>query len=396
MPKPVSAIRVDDVWKRFRLYHERHQTLKETVLSMRRASYEELWGLRGVSIEVQHGKTVGLIGKNGSGKSTLLKIVAKILQADKGTVSANGRISALLELGAGFQPDLTGRENIYLNGSILRLSRKEIDKKFDEIVAFSELEKFIDTPVKNYSSGMYMRLGFSIAVNVEPDILLVDEVLAVGDEAFQRKCFEKIRRFKEGGGSILFVTHETDIVKQICDSAVMLDDGVVVSEGLPADVVKAYHDLMLTVEKGAEGGTKEVVITNVEILDGSGSPAKRFDAGDRMILRIYYKSGQQVNDPVFGFAFFDQRDTRVFGTNTDLRQFDAGTINGEGVAEFDLGVLSMLDGKYTVTVAIHSRDRAKVYHWQERFYAFEIINSFHDEGGVFIPVAFKLIPKRRS
>ena len=392
MSKSGSAIRIDDVWKKFRLYHERHQTLKETMLSMRRASYEELWGLRGVSIEVPYGKTVGLIGRNGSGKSTLLKIVAKILQPDKGTVSANGRISALLELGAGFQPDLTGRENIYLNGSILRLSRKEIDKKFDEIVAFSELEKFIDTPVKNYSSGMYMRLGFSIAVNVEPDILLVDEVLAVGDEAFQRKCFDKIRRFKEGGGSILFVTHETDIVKQICDSAVMLDDGVIVSQGLPADVVKAYHDVMLTVEKGAEGGTKEIVITKVEILNGSGAPVKRFDAGDRMIMRIHYKTGQPVKDPVFGFGFFDQRDTKVFGTNTDLRQFNTGTINGEGVAEFNLGVLSMLEGKYTITVAIHSRNREKVYHWQERYYIFEVLNSFRDEGGVFIPVAFKLIP----
>lgn len=392
MAKSTSAIRVDDVWKRFRLYHERHQTLKETVLSMRRASYEELWGLRGVSLDVPYGKTVGLIGKNGSGKSTLLKIVAKILQPDKGKITANGRISALLELGAGFQPDLTGRENIYLNGSILRLSRKEIDKKFDEIVDFSELEKFIDTPVKNYSSGMYMRLGFSIAVNVEPDILLVDEVLAVGDEAFQRKCFEKIRRFKEGGGSILFVSHETETVKQICDSAIMLDGGVIVSQGLPGDVVKAYHDVMLTVEKGEEGGTKEVVMTNVEILDGSGAPAKRFNAGDRMIMRIHYKANQAIKDPVFGFGFFDQRDTRIFGTNTKLREFSVGTINGEGIAEFDLGVLSMLDGKYTVTVAIHSRDGEKVYHWQERFYVFEVMNSYQDEGDVFIPVAFKLIP----
>lgn len=397
MPKNTSpddriAIKVDDLWKKFFIYHERHQTLKDTILSMRRARYEELWGLHGVDLEVMKGQTFGIIGENGSGKSTLLKIIAKILQPDKGRVSTNGRISALLELGAGFHPDLTGRENIYLNGAILRLSKKEIDERFDRIVSFAELERFIDTPVKNYSSGMYMRLGFAIAINVDPDILLVDEVLAVGDEAFQKKCLEKIRHFKREGGTILFVTHEVDVVRQICDRAVMLDSGRIVSQGDPKDVVRAYHDAVLTTEKGEEGGTKEIVIKRVELLNGEGTRTTRYAAGERMIMRVHYEARQTIEEPVFGFGVYDQRDVKVFGTNTELRGQKTGIVSGTGVAEFDLKTISMLDGKYTLTVAIHSSRSVNIYHWQERYYSFEVYNEYRDEGNIFIPIDFTLTP----
>jgi ABC-type polysaccharide/polyol phosphate transport system ATPase subunit len=394
IPGDNIAIKVDDLWKKFFIYHERHQTLKETVLSMRRARYEEIWGLHGIDLEVGKGQTFGIIGENGSGKSTLLKVIARILQPDRGDVSTNGRISALLELGAGFHPDLTGRENIYLNGAILRLSKKEISERFDRIVDFAELERFIDTPVKNYSSGMYMRLGFAIAINVDPDILLVDEVLAVGDEAFQRKCLDKIKHFKQAGGTILFVTHEVDVVKQICDRAVMLDSGKIVSQGDPKQVVRDYHDAVLTTEKGEEGGTKEIEIKRVELLNDEGTRTTRYAAGDRMIIRIHYEAKKPIEDPVFGLGVFDQRDAKCFGTNTELRQYETGRVTGKGVAEFDLKSLSMLDGKYTLTLAIHSSLSASIYHWQERYYSFEVYNDYRDEGNLFIPLDFKLKPDK--
>ena len=190
---------VDDVWKRFRIFHERNQYLKASILRGRRATYEEFWALKGVSIEVDEGEVFAIVGENGSGKSTLLKCLSRILRPDKGSITVNGRISALLELGSGFHPELSGRENVYLNGAILGMTRKDIDRRFDEIVEFSGLERFIDTPVKNYSSGMFVRLGFAVAVNVDPEILIIDEVLAVGDASFQKRCMEKFADYRERG-----------------------------------------------------------------------------------------------------------------------------------------------------------------------------------------------------
>ncbi|MGH8890340.1 MAG: ABC transporter ATP-binding protein, partial [Acidothermaceae bacterium] len=217
------AVRVDNVSKRFRLYHERNQSLKAAMMRGGRANYDEFWALKDVSLEVPTGTTFGLIGQNGSGKSTLLKCMAKILRPDQGSISVHGKVSALLELGAGFHQELSGRENVYLNGSILGLSKKQIDAKFDEIVDFAGLEKFIDTPVKNYSSGMYVRLGFSVAINVDPDVLLVDEVLAVGDENFQRKCSEKFADLRASGKTIVLVSHGLDTVRTMCERAAWLE-----------------------------------------------------------------------------------------------------------------------------------------------------------------------------
>jgi ABC-2 type transport system ATP-binding protein len=235
-----STIQVNDVWKRFRIYHEKHDTLKDAVIQRRRSVFEELWVLRGLSLAVPPGQTIGLIGENGSGKSTLLKMIAGILRPDKGSIDVNGKISALLELGAGFEPNLTGRENIYLNGAILQMTRKEINERFDRIVEFSELEKFIDTPVKNYSSGMHTRLGFSIAVNVDPDILLVDEVLAVGDESFRSKCDDVFFDFKQRGKTIVIVSHDLGAVKKFCDYCVWINDGQIAAEGDTKKVVDTY------------------------------------------------------------------------------------------------------------------------------------------------------------
>lgn len=235
------AVRINDVNKRFRLYHERNQSLKSAILRGRTSKHEDFWALKDISFDVIEGQTHGLIGSNGSGKSTLLKCLAKIYWPTSGTIEYRGRMASLLEVGSGFHLELSGRENIYLNGSILGMSKKEIDSKFDEIVDFSGVERFLDQPVKNYSSGMYVRLGFSIAINVDPDILVVDEVLSVGDEEFQRKSFQKFLEFKKRGKTVILVTHTMPVVEDICDSVTWINDGVMMQTGPAAQVVRNYQ-----------------------------------------------------------------------------------------------------------------------------------------------------------
>jgi ABC-type polysaccharide/polyol phosphate transport system ATPase subunit len=234
------AVRVNDVSKKFRLYHERNQTLKSAILRGRTSRHEDFWALENVTFDVIEGQTHGLIGSNGSGKSTLLKCLAKIYWPTSGSIEYRGRMASLLEVGSGFHLELSGRENIYLNGSILGMSKKEIDSKFDEIVDFSGVEQFLDQPVKNYSSGMYVRLGFSIAINVDPDILVVDEVLSVGDEGFQRKSFDKFLEFKKRGKTIIMVTHTVPVVEEICDSVSWIEKGTMMATGKAKSVVAAY------------------------------------------------------------------------------------------------------------------------------------------------------------
>ena len=235
------AVRINDVNKRFRLYHERNQSLKSAILRGRTSKHEDFWALEDISFDVIEGHTHGLIGSNGSGKSTLLKCLAKIYWPTSGTIEYRGRMASLLEVGSGFHLELSGRENIYLNGSILGMSKKEIDSKFDEIVDFSGVERFLDQPVKNYSSGMYVRLGFSIAINVDPDILVVDEVLSVGDEEFQRKSFQKFLEFKKRGKTVILVTHTMPVVTDICDTATWINSGKMMQTGPAADVVATYQ-----------------------------------------------------------------------------------------------------------------------------------------------------------
>src|SRR3954447_7608669 len=234
------AVEASGVSKRFRLYHERNQSLKAAFMRGRRAKFDEFWALQDVSFSVPAGKTYGLIGDNGSGKSTLLKCLAGILVPDSGTIRTQGKVSALLELGAGFHPELSGRDNVYLNGSILGMSKKQIDAQFDEIVDFAGLETFIDTPVKNYSSGMYVRLGFSVAINVDPEILMVDEVLAVGDESFQRKCMDKFKQFRDEGRTVVIVSHALGTMRTMCDEVAWLDHGQLVGIGKPSELVDEY------------------------------------------------------------------------------------------------------------------------------------------------------------
>jgi ABC-type polysaccharide/polyol phosphate transport system ATPase subunit len=380
------ALEINNVSKMFKLYHENVRSLKEKVLFFNKRGYEEFWALKDIDIRVPTGETLGIIGANGSGKSTLLKLTTKILYPTKGKIVTNGSIAALLELGAGFQPDLTGRENVYLNASILGFSKKQVDARFDEIVAFAEMERFIDNHVRNYSSGMYIRLGFAVAINVDPDILIIDEVLAVGDEAFQRKCIEKIENLQEQGKTMMFVTHNVELCREICSYVVMLDQGIAVKEGKPRDVVKYYHEFMESEEEGGgERGNRQIEVIGVALLNDTDEAVNDFNTGEGMKIRVAYRANEPVEDPVFGFSIDDYRGFTAYGTNTRLLSMDLGTLKGEGFVQFDLKTLPMLEGRYLVSVAIHSRDERVTYHWIDRHYPFDMHSDVSDVGLLYIP-----------
>jgi ABC-type polysaccharide/polyol phosphate transport system ATPase subunit len=380
------AVEVNDVSKMFKLYHENVRSLKEKVLFFNKRGYEEFWALKDIDIQVEPGETLGIIGANGSGKSTLLKLTTRILYPTTGKVLTNGTIAALLELGAGFQPDLTGRENVYLNASILGFSKKEVDKRFDAIVHFAEMERFIDNHVRNYSSGMYIRLGFAVAINVDPEILIIDEVLSVGDEAFQRKCIERIEDIQEEGKTIIFVTHNVEITREICSRVVMLESGKIVKQGKPRDVVNYYHQTMESLDsERAERGNRKMEVLGVALLNDEDVGVNDFNTGENMKIRVAYRATEPIEDPVFGFSIDDYRGFTAYGTNTRLKGVELGTIEGDGFVQFDLKSLPLLEGRYLVSVAIHSRDESVVYHWLDRFFPFEMHSSVDDVGLLYIP-----------
>jgi ABC-2 type transport system ATP-binding protein len=367
------AIEVANVSKRFRVYREKPTSLKQRVLSGRTRA-EDFWALRDVSFEVEQGGTMGLIGHNGSGKSTMLKVIAGILRPTAGLVRERGRIAALIELGAGFHPELTGRENVYLNASFLGLSRAETDAVYDDIVAFAELEAFMDTAVKFFSSGMLVRLGFACAVHVDPEIVLIDEVLAVGDEAFQARCIDKVRSFQREGRSVVIVSHALDQVRQLCDHAVMLDHGRVHAVGSPDDVVRQmrltilHHDL----EFAREEGSKEVEIVGVTLLRGDAPLERPVRAGDTLTIQVDVRAPEPVDDPVVSFALHDATNAFVFGDDTAHQGLALGTVHGSRRLRFDLGPIPVTGGTYWITLGVHSRDNARVYHVQDERYSFEV------------------------
>src|SRR5579863_7531254 len=324
------AVDVVDVTKRFRLYTEKYQSLKERVLHAGRNPYQDFLALRNISFEIPEGQTVGILGRNGSGKSTLLKCVSGILQPTRGKVVVRGQLAALLELGAGMQPELSGRENIFLNASLLGLSTRETEKRFDEIVAFAELEHFIDNQVKYYSSGMYVRLGFAVAVSVDPDVLVIDEVLAVGDENFQRKCLARIKEFQADGRTILFVTHSAELVRQICDRAVVLDEGNVIALADAAEAIHLYHERLVSLGAAAEAGasppgdgagpspeaTRRVRLVSAQ-LDHPGVGSRPYLLpGEPLTVRVSYEAADATPDVVFGIAIRDRQGTLVYGSDT--------------------------------------------------------------------------------
>ena len=373
------AVEVNGVSKRFRLYHERNQSLKAAFMRGGRAKYDEFWALKDVDLQIPSGKTFGLIGHNGSGKSTLLKCLAGILVPDKGTIAVHGRVSALLELGAGFHPELSGRDNVYLNGSILGMSKKQIDGSLDEIVGFAGLEEFIDTPVKNYSSGMYVRLGFSVAINVDPEILMVDEVLAVGDEEFQRKCMEKFADFRAQGRTVVIVSHALTTMRTMCDEVAWLDHGVLKEVGRPQDLVDAYvggtHEDRVTRADGSSDGVRwgsgEVTITKVELVDGDHATT-HVPTGADVTFRLHWKAEKPVEEPVFGIAVHTLDGVHVTGPNTRDVDLSTGTLSGEGHVDLRVPRLMLTPGTYQLTAAVFDRSVVHAYDHRERVLRFDV------------------------
>jgi ABC-2 type transport system ATP-binding protein len=386
-----AAVSVQNVSKTFRLYHERATSLKERIVNRRRAEYEDFWAVRNVSLDVMPGETFGLVGPNGSGKSTLLKMIGGIILPNEGRITTRGRIASLLELGAGFHADLTGRENVYLNASILGLTRKETDRNFDAIVAFSELEDFIDMQVRHYSSGMYVRLGFAVAIHVDPQILLVDEVLSVGDEAFQRKCIDRIRSFQRQGRTIVFVTHAADSVPQICNAAAFIFKGNVEAMGDPSEVIRAYRQKLhgeahLEAVPGEERGDKRVRIERVRITDGEGHDKSVFRSGDTLELLVDIDAAVPVDDVMVGLVIHDEAKTVLLGTNTDLENRPIERVDGRARVAFRCTNLPMQEGRYAITIGVTTRDHRHVYHWMEQAYSFRCDRSTLSIGSLAIPV----------
>jgi ABC-2 type transport system ATP-binding protein len=391
-----AVIEIENVSKHFRLYHEPVTSLKERFIHFNRRSYDEFWALRDINLDVAQGETVGLLGHNGSGKSTLLKCVAGTLRPTTGHVRKTGRVAALLELGSGFHPDLTGRENLFLNGSILGLSRRDVATIFDDVVAFAELEPFIDNQVKYYSSGMYARLAFALAVNVEPEILLVDEVLSVGDEAFQRKCLARIEQFQHEGRTILLVSHSADLVRRICDRAAVLDHGNLVALGDPAHSVVVFRDTLL---KGGLGVPPEAVgiperiervrMTDVEIRYPEPLREHLYP-GEPLTIVVTFETDEPLDDVVFALTILDQRGNHLLGTNTDVMGTPLDGIGRTGKLVFEIEQVPLLDGVYSVGIGCHSHDGATIYGERAERDYFAVANATRAEGMVFFPMKARL------
>jgi ABC-2 type transport system ATP-binding protein len=386
------AIEVADVSKRFRVYRDKPTSLKQRVLSSR-SKVEDFWALRDVALDVGVGSTFGLIGHNGSGKTTLLKCVAGILRPTSGTIRQHGRLAALLELGAGFHPELTGRENVYLNASFLGLSRKQTDAAFDDIVAFAELEEFIDNEVKFYSSGMLVRLGFAVAVHVDPDVLLIDEVLAVGDEAFQAKCLDRIRAFQREGRTIVLVTHALDTVIEICDRAAMLHPGELHAIGMPSDVVREMRYVLLGVTDPnfvPEEGTREAEIAEVQIVRPNGSSEGAILRGDPLTIVIDVRQNEPLDDLDVDFAVLDGATNHaVLDARTSRADLDLGRFEKKRV-RFRIEAFPYEPGKYWVTVGLSNRTTGHLYHVQTQRYLFEVVDAPRVQERVEVPVAVEV------
>lgn len=392
-----SAIRALGVSKQFSLHHDK--SLKERVLRFGRQQAETFWALQNVSFDLEAGKTLGLIGHNGSGKSTLLKLIGGILTPTSGHIERRGSVAALLELGAGFHPDLTGRENVYLNASILGLSRKQTEQYFDAIVDFSGIEDLghglIDTQVKFYSSGMYVRLAFAVAVHVEPEILLVDEVLAVGDEPFQRKCLERIKQFQHEGRTIILVSHGLDQVRQLSDRVILLEHGNVVIDGKPADALRKFREMYApeVSDHPDEYGTRQLEIVKTIITDGRRQPCDRFEPGDEVGIELEVIAHEATDDWVAGIGIYNHLDTLVYGTNSALRGVELGLIDGRRRVRFNLGRIPMVEGQYFLTVAVHNRDETVPYHRSERSTSFRVMSSTNEPGVLHLDVSCEVLPE---
>ncbi len=378
------AISIAGVSKRFVLQNDRASSIKEAFLRGRRPPAKEFWALKDVTFDIPKGSFYGIIGHNGSGKSTLLRLTAGIHRPTSGSIVTDGRVSALLELGSGFHPDLTGRENIFLNGAMLGLSRAQMGAAIDEITEFSGIGDFVDAPVKVYSSGMHVRLGFAIAVHVDPEILLVDEVLAVGDEEFQRKCFDHIYTLRRRGTTIVLVSHDAATMQQLCDEVAWLDHGELQEVGPPTQIIEDYlarvneqeNERMgldattidpLNMHAGARRGTGEIRVTRIAILGPDGQELTTASSGDPLHLRVHFEATERIERPVFGVAFYTETGVYVAGPNSKLAQLDQRDVSpGTGHFDFHIDRLPLLPGQYYISTGVDTPDLLHNYDWWER------------------------------
>jgi ABC-2 type transport system ATP-binding protein/lipopolysaccharide transport system ATP-binding protein len=411
------AIEVDGVSRIYQKYSARHrfQTFKSALVKgdlFKALKPDELVAaLDGVTIRVEKGETFGVIGENGSGKSTLLKLVAGIAKPTRGTVRTQGKVSALIELGAGFHPEISGRENVFINGIMLGLAKKEIAAKFEEIVAFAELADFIDAPVKTYSSGMYMRLGFAIAINVNPDILLIDEVLAVGDAAFVPKCLDRIDDFRRREKTILFVSHDLTTVAKICDRVAWLKNGRVEDTGEPKRIIDAYlqdvadkqekdferHVKEVGEEPGGEErrenrwGKREIEIRRVSLQNLQGLEKHVFSPDEGMIIEMDIMAHSRVDDFVFGIGLFNSQGISCYGTNTHLDDYEPVSFQGEGRVICRIERLNLINGTYYLDVAVHKRD-GYPFDYHRNLYSFLVSSTCRDVGVGRLPHSWSFSP----
>jgi ABC-type polysaccharide/polyol phosphate transport system ATPase subunit len=385
---PGGEISVESASRRFRVRAQEARTLKDLFVIRGRTEPTDVWALRDVSASVAAGEAVGLIGRNGSGKTTLLRLVAGIIKPTSGRVRTEGRIGSLLELGAGFHPDFTGRENVFLNGAIQGLRRAEIRERFDEIVAFAELEHAVDRPVRTYSSGMTMRLGFAIAAFLDADILLLDEVFAVGDESFQRKCFGRIFQFKQAGGTIVFVSHDAAAVERLCERSVLLEAGRVSFDGPTREAVARYRralaDEIDPAERGAglrEWGSGEATIAAADVLGVEGERRQQFLAGEPFVLRVRVTSASGVPPPRLQLELRDDAGTLVAGEAVDLGPLGWAAATGEQTIRFELDSLPLAEGRFHLRLGLTDESGERLYHWLDDARVF-IVYPGDDERGV--------------
>jgi ABC-type polysaccharide/polyol phosphate transport system ATPase subunit len=384
-----GEISVEGVSRRFRVHAREARTLKDLFVQRGRTEATDVWALRDVSLEVARGEAVGLIGRNGSGKTTLLRLVAGIIKPTSGRVQAEGRIGSLLELGAGFHPDFTGRENVFLNGAIYGLRRADIRQRFDEIVAFAELEHAIDRPVRTYSSGMTVRLGFAIAAFLDADILLLDEVFAVGDEAFQRKCFGRIFRFKRDGGTIVFVSHDASAVERLCERSVLLNAGQVAFDGPTREAVIRYRRTLADetdpAERGAglrEWGSGEATIASAMLVGTEGAERLQFLSGEPFALRVAVATTDGVPPPRLQLELRDDAGALVSGQAVDLRQLGWMRGEGEQTVRFDIGSLPLADGRFHLRLGLTDESGERLYHQLDDALVFVVYPGGEERGFV--------------
>lgn len=373
----MEAIVVDNISKVFKLHDNPVYSVKERMLNMGRSKYREFVALEPMSLSISTGTTLGILGHNGSGKSTLLKVVSGILKPTTGQIRLRGRLASLLELGAGFHPELTGRENVYINAAFLGISRKEIEKRFDDIVEFSELNEFIDEPVKHYSSGMYVRLGFAVAVNLDPDVLLVDEVLAVGDEVFQRKCLDRVRQFQQEGRTIVVVTHAADVVRQVCQRAIVLDHGKLVADGAPGDAIRIFREhlhgtLVEAAPKDTDAGPLK--ITDVRIHHPRSSERKYLQPGEPLTIEVSYATDRTVEAPTLSISILSLEGQAVFALDLDLPALGIGSLHGSGTITVPFTSVPLLDGRYTLSLRLTDRHDADLRVARDGRDEFEVLN----------------------